>query len=56
MERADDPFDTGDTWDQREYAPLTDIIGGTTRSSGLDFSHACQEEERARQQGVSRFC
>ena len=37
MERADDPFDTGDTWDQREYAPLTDIVGGATRSNGLDF-------------------
>ena len=37
METADDPLDTGDTWDQREYAPLTDVVGGATRSNGLDF-------------------
>ena len=37
METADEPFDAGDTWDQREYAPLTDVVGGAIRSNGLDF-------------------
>ena len=37
METADEPLDAGDTWDQREYAPLTDVVGGATRSNGLDF-------------------
>ena len=37
VETADEPFDAGDTWDQREYAPLSDVVGGSTRSNGLDF-------------------
>ena len=37
VEKAADPLDTEDTWDQREYGPLSDIVPGKTKTNGSDF-------------------
>ena len=35
--KAEQPLDAEDTWDSREYGPLSDIILGNTKTDGSDF-------------------
>ena len=37
MEKAAEPLDAEDTWDSREYGPLSDIVPGKTKTNGSDF-------------------
>ena len=37
VEIAAEPLDADDTWDSREYGPLSDIVPGKTKTNGSDF-------------------
>ena len=37
VEKAAEPLDAEDTWDSREYGPLSDIVPGKTKTNGSDF-------------------